>query len=164
MIIIFQCYGGTHTSVAAASIYLKRLPRRRVPQLSDLLALPYFDRVDRNEIGTLYYVGCDRSDNPVFVLGSGRWGAQIRALLTRLTSMQQQGRTFLLHNDRDDGVAVIDCFPTITGAVRLGGFLSRRLGLIAIGRPLVGLGILRAYHRFVELVESFEKDPGPYLL
>ena len=168
MIIIFQCYGGTHTSVATASLYLGRLPRTRAPQLSEVLALPYFDRVGKGDIGELNYLGRDRRDNPVFALGSIRWGAEIRAVLAALTSLPppagQQGRTFLSQSWHEQTVAVIDCLPTITWPVRLGGFLSRRLGLTIPGRPLAGWGIIRSYPRYLALVERFEEDPGPYLL
>jgi len=155
MIVIFQCFGGTHTSVAAASIYLGKLPRSRVPQLKELLTLPYFDRADNAEIGTLNYAGRDRQGNRVFILGSGRWGAEIRGLLPSFIK---------LSGPENPGVAIIDCFPEVTWPVRIGGFFSRRLGLTAIGRPLVGRGILRSYPRLVALVESFEENPASYIL
>lgn len=155
MMIIFQCFGGTHTSVAAASIYLGRLPRTRKPRLQEVLALPYFDRVDNCRTGTLNYLGRDRRHNPVFVLGSGRWRAEVRAVLSLFHRICEPDKV---------PVALIDCFPEATWPVRLGGFLSRRLGLTAPGRPLVGRGILQGYPRYVKLVERFEEDPAPYLL
>ena len=45
MIIIYRCYGGTHSSVMAASIHLELLPGDRKPAGKELLALPYFDRI-----------------------------------------------------------------------------------------------------------------------
>ncbi|HOB28414.1 MAG: DUF3189 family protein [Dethiobacteria bacterium] len=155
MIVIFQCFGGTHTSVAAAAIYLGKLPRSRVPRLEELLALPYFDRVDKAEIGTLNYAGRDRQGHLVFILGSGCRGTEVRGLLSSFVK---------LAGARKPVVAVIDCFPEVIFPVRLGGFISRRLGLTSIGRPLVGRGILRSYPRLVALVNSFEKDPTPYIL
>lgn len=155
MIIIFQCFGGTHTSVAAASIYLGRLPRERAPRLAELLALPYFDRSDSAGIGDLHYAGRDGRENPVFILGSRRWGAQLRALAALLLQAAGAGAP---------EVAVIDCLAAVSLPVRAGGFLSRRLGCIAAGRPLVGLGIIRSYPRLLELVQRFEQDPAPYLL
>ena len=155
MMIIFQCFGGTHTSVAAASIYLERLSRTRRPRLEELLALPYFDRVDNSRIGTLNYMGQDRRHNPVFVLGSGRWRAEVRAALSLF---------YRIGAPETVPVAMVDCSPGMTWPVQGGGFISRRLGLTALGRPLVGRGILQSYPRYVKLVERFEKDPAPYLL
>lgn len=153
--IIFQCYGGTHTSVTAAFIYLGRLPRSRVPLLQELLELPYFDRVPGSGIGTLNYAGCDRQQNHVFVLGSGRWRTQIRGLLSSFIQF---------HGSEKPGVALIDCSAAATWTVRAGGFVSRRLGLTALGRPLVGRGILGAYPVLLRMVEHFENNPASYFL
>lgn len=155
MIVIFQCFGGTHTSVAAASIYLGRLPRTRLPRLEELMALPYFDRAGSAEVGILNYAGLDPQGNPVFILGSGRWGAEIRGLTASFLK--------LIGPDRPR-VAVIDCLPEVSLPVRVGGYISRRLGLAAIGRPLVSRGILWSYSRLLKLVELFEQDPTPYFL
>ena len=155
MIIIFQCFGGTHTSVTAASIYLGKLPRSRIPRLEELLDLPHFDRVENADIGTLNYLGRDRLGNRVFALGSGRWGAAIRELLPPLLQ---------LYGPKVPALALIDCSSAVTWPVRLGGFLSRRLHCIDPGRPLVGWGILRNYRRLLQLVEHFEADPARYLL
>lgn len=157
MIIIFQCYGGTHTSAAAASIYLGALPRSRVPRLEEVLAMPYFDRVDSAGVGALNYAGRDRRGNRVFILGSSRWGGPMRELLVPLSGLYGPVT-------ERPGVAVIDCYPLLSWPVRMGGFISRRLGLTALGRPLVGRGILRIYPRLLELVERFERDPAPHLL
>ncbi len=155
MIIIFQCFGGTHTSAAAASIYLGLLPRERPPRLTELLALPYFDRNDSAGVGTPNYAGCDVRGNPVFILGSRRWGAGIRDLAARLLKAAGPGTP---------GVAVIDCLSAVTLPVRVGGYLSRRLGFVAPGRPLAGLGIIWSYPRLLALVQRFEQDPAPFLL
>lgn len=155
MIVIFQCFGGTHTSVVAAFIYLGRLPRTRLPRLDEILALPYFDRAGRAEVGRLHYAGMDPRGNPVFILGSGRWGAGVRALAAALLKVA---------GIQVPEVVVIDCLPQVTLPVRLGGYISQRLGFTAIGRPLVGRGILWNYSRLLELVELFERDPTPFLL
>ncbi|MGB4214727.1 MAG: DUF3189 family protein, partial [Dethiobacteria bacterium] len=131
------------------------LPRTLQPRLDEILALPYFDRAGRAEVGTLHYAGRNPGGNSVFILGSRHWGAEVRgqaAALLRLAASPMPK------------VAVIDCLPHVTLPVRLGGYISQRLGLTAIGRPLVGRGILWNYSRILELVELFERDPTPNLL
>ncbi len=152
---IFQCFGGTHTSAAAASIYLGKLPRWRRPRLEEILAQPYFDRNDSAGIGDLSYAGLDPRGNPVFILGSGRWGAEVRVLIASLLKVVGAAAP---------AVAVIDCLPVLSLPIRVGGFISRRLGFTALGRPLVGRGIIRSYPRLLALVENFEQDPTAYLL
>ena len=155
MMVIFQCFGGTHTSAAAAAIYLGKLPRKRRPRLEELLALPYFDRNENSGVGTLNFAGYDPRGNPVFILGSGPWGAEVRGLTASLLKLAGAAAP---------AVAMIDCIPLLSPTIRLGGYISRRLGLIALGRPLVGSGILRSYPHFLTLVENFEQDPAAYLL
>lgn len=155
MIIIFQCFGGTHTSIVAASLYTGRLSRQRAPQTRELIALPYYDRMDSSEMGKLHFIGPDKWDNPVFALGSGKWGAEIREILAAFLDLS--GR-------KKQPVAVIDCLQTINSVTRIGGYISRCLGLTGIGRPLVNYGIQSGYRQLLHLVESFEKNPDASLL
>ena len=156
MLIIFQCYGGTHTSVTAASYYLGLLPRHRPPHAHELVALPYFDRLSNSKMGHLHYIGPDLSGNPVFALGSGHWRRPMQAIIA----------DYLCRDGRPSTapVALIDCAMTLTAAIRLGGFLSRRLGWTTLGRPLVCRGIRRAYRNLLARVEDFEKDSSKYLI
>ena len=155
MIIIFQCYGGTHTSVVAASLYAGLISRTHPPEYSVLCSLPYFDRVNSKEVGALYRIGCDACGNPVFALGSRGHAAQMRLLMAAF---------LLLYGTPPAEVAVIDCMRYIPLVTRAGGFISRRLGMPALGRPLVCLGLRRVFPGLLRLVESFEKDPRSYLL
>jgi hypothetical protein len=155
MLIIFQCYGGTHTSVVAASLYTGVLPRGRLPKLADLSALPYFDRLGHGQMGNLHFIGKDGEGNFVFALGSAGWGEEIRSLITAFLSGTGAA---------GEQVAVVDCLQQVTPLTRLGGILSRRLGLIRLGRPLVSLGIQKNFPHLLRLVESLENDPSPFLL
>ncbi|MFY9217196.1 MAG: DUF3189 family protein, partial [Tepidanaerobacteraceae bacterium] len=40
---------------------------------------------------------------------------------------------------------------------KIGGFFSRRLGFVTVGRPLTILGIQLKYRDFVELVKAVKK-------
>jgi hypothetical protein len=155
MIVIFQCYGGAHSSVIAAWLYVGKLSRSGAPLTEELLALPYYDRTDKREMGKPHYIGTDRFGNPVLALGSGKWGKEIREILSSLIA---------LFPGTQCPVAVIDCLPCINTTTRVGGCFSRYLGIAAIGRPLVNRGIRCNYFRLLRLVESFEKSPGLYLL
>jgi hypothetical protein len=154
MIVIFQCYGGTHTSVVAASVYTRALPRGRPPRVRDLAALPYFDRLGHGQMGNLHFIGKDQEGNLVFALGSAGWGDEIRQLIA----------SFLAVIDFPQPVAVVECLKYVTPLTRLGGILSRRLGLPRFGRPLVSLGVKRSFPLLLQLVETFEQDPSFFLL
>ncbi len=52
--------------------------------------------------------------------------------------------------------AILDCFSGINWIARIGGFISRRLGITVIGRLLVCYGIRLNYRRFLQQVELLE--------
>lgn len=155
MIVIFQCYGGTHTSVVAAAIYTGRLPRQRLPDPGELDGLPYFDRVDAGRVGNLHFCGVDAYQNPVFVLGSRKWGGAVQKMLAAWLDLQETAV---------QDVAVIDCLKHVSLPVRLGGILSRRLRLTFPGRRLVNFGLRKKYGTLLELVELFEKDRSSFII
>ena len=61
-------------------------------------------------------------------------------------------------------VAIIDCLPGLNWLARTGGFISCRLGITSIGRPLVCLGVRLAYRRLLRQVELFETRPHLFTL
>lgn len=55
-------------------------------------------------------------------------------------------------------VVLVDTLGCVNMPMRIGGLLSRRLGLVSIGRPIVTWGTLRSYRQLVALVqETLEK-------
>lgn len=153
MIVIFQCYGGTHTSVVAAAIYTGRLNRMRLPAGTELENLPYFDRVAGHHVGNLHYFGHDKEQNPVFILGSRKWGGSVIKLLA--ATLETEKRT-------GAAVAVIDCLEHVTLPVRIGGVLSRCFHLTALGRLLLKFGIRLIYPGLVMQVELFENNRAAF--
>lgn len=156
MHVIFQCYGGTHSSVICAFIYTGRLPRHRTPAAWELNLLPYFDRLTGKDMGMLHFAGRDAGGNPVFILGCGRWGAEVRKLIASFLNLSPAAAV--------PAVAVVNCLPLITPYMRLGGFLSRQAGMTRLGRFMVCQAVRSNYRRYVEQVLHFEKNPESYLI
>lgn len=155
MIVIFQCYGGTHTSIAAAAIYTGLLKRSSAPSSKELKELPYFDRLGKGGIGNLHFIGSDKVGSPVFALGSKNHGEAIRALLAQfIKNITPQAPP----------VAIIDCMSSVTPGIRLGGILSRRFQVSLIGRPLVNYAICCSFTKILQRVESFENNPRDYII
>ncbi|MGB9809508.1 MAG: DUF3189 family protein, partial [Caldanaerobacter sp.] len=53
-------------------------------------------------------------------------------------------------------ILVVDALPAIGLTTKIGGFASRRLGIISLGRPITVYGILKRYKNFVELVTDIK--------
>lgn len=149
MVVIYTCYGGSHSSVAAAAIHTRLLHPDKRPSLRALMALEMFDRSERgasDALGHIRFVGRDARGNEVFVLGLGpHRDVLLRAILEALAA----GRP-----SRD--VLVVDTLHLVGTLARVGGTLSRGLGLIWPGRAIVAAGILRCYKRLSALVGEVE--------
>lgn len=143
--VIYVCYGSAHSSVVAANLHLGRLPVTRRALPAELVAAPRFDQMPHREIGTLLEMGQDPEGHRVYALGLGSERDILgHAVVDLVTSLGLPSQSVLL----------VDALTGAHMTTRVGGFLSRRLGLVRVGRPLVVSGILHDYDRFLSLVQG----------
>lgn len=148
MKIFYCCYGSAHSSVVAASIHLGLLPTNRIPTSREFTVLPHYDKTESFEIGIPFFMGKDEYDSEIFILGM----ASERRLIKKAIL------SFLTHagvNTHD--LMIIDTLKSANFLTKVGGFTSRRLGFVKIGRPLTILGIQQKYQDFVKLVTDVKK-------
>jgi hypothetical protein len=132
VLIFYCCYGRAHSSVTAAALHLGQLSS---PRSSAIFNLPYFDQATTYDIGIPKLVGRDLCGNSVFILGCGPAKSLVKEVL----------RTVLLnHGYTRQDIMFIDLQPHLNFYTRLGGFLSRRLGLVFPGKQLAAFGIWRS--------------------
>ncbi|KYH33048.1 hypothetical protein MOMUL_08260 [Moorella mulderi DSM 14980] len=143
MLVIYHCFGGSHSSVTAAAIHLGLLPRNRLPTAAELLALPYFDGRSRGEEGELKFMGTDVYGNKVYAAGKKNLGSRFETLLYDLAAALGVPRQEIL---------LLNTSPLVNLLMRLGGFTSRRIGLTAPGRPVVIWGTRSAFFQLVDFV------------
>jgi hypothetical protein len=148
MKIFYCCYGSAHSSVVAASIHLGLLPVERIPTSKEIEHLPHYDKTESFEIGTPFFMGRDEYDSEIFILGM----ASERKLIKKAIL------SFLKHLSLDtQDLMMIDALKNVNLLTKIGGFTSRRLGLVRIGRPLTIIGIQQKYRHFVKLVQGVKK-------
>lgn len=145
MKIIYTCYGGAHSSPLAAAIHLERLQGGPLPTPEAIKNTMYFDLVDGSDQGRIFPVGVDESGNEIYTLGRGSHAGAIE---------QAVRSGFTLAGADPSRLVFVNTLPTVNWPMRIGGFLSRRLGWVAVGRPLVIWGALRAYPALVRLVND----------
>jgi len=148
MKIFYCCYGSAHSSVVAASIHLGLLPSDRVPTSREFLVLPHYDKTEPFEIGTPFFMGKDEYGSEIYILGMAGERPLIKKALLSFFS--------LLGVDTH-GIILIDTLNSVNLLTKIGGFFSRRLGFVTVGRPLTILGIQVKYRDFVELVKAVKK-------
>ncbi|NMB13289.1 MAG: DUF3189 family protein [Firmicutes bacterium] len=145
MQIVYACYGGAHSSPMAAAIHVGRLWGDPLPSLTDIQNLLYFDMIGDEDRGRVFPVGIDEFGNHVYMLGRG---SDERSILQAVKS------GYILAGGDPRQLLFVNTLQAVNWQMRVGGFLSRRLGLVSIGRPLVTRGARRAYRKLAQIVAN----------
>jgi len=146
--IVYHCYGGSHSSVTAAGIYLGMLPGERTAGAAELLGVPHYDRYEAVIHGRFRFIGRDIYGNEVFVLGKRTAGPDTTIFLYKIAELFGCGEEIL----------PVDTTSPINPLMVVGGFLSRGLHLVSLGRPLVVCGTRMAYPLLAEIAGSVSQS------
>lgn len=144
MKIIYHCYGGTHSSVMAASLHLGLLAKNRLPSAKELLSCPYFDRLTSKDSGKIFLMGKDNWGREVYVMGCKNAGLLVETALKEFCQIMQ------INNGQ---VILVSTAPCLNILMKIGGYLSRRLNLITIGRLFLFPGAWLAFKQIKQIVE-----------
>jgi hypothetical protein len=143
MKVIYHCYGGSHSSVMAAALHLGLLAKDRLPTAEELIALPYYDKTTNADFGSVRFMGIDEYKNEVFVLGKKNMGDRYSNLLMGIAKIL----------GAEEHLLVVNCMNRVNLAMKLGGFSSRKMGVVSLGRPVLVHGSRKAFLELVNLVE-----------
>jgi len=151
--VLYFCYGGTHSSVACAAYHMGRLPHNRPPRLDELFRVPYFDRVPTERLGELHYWGVDEDGTAVLTVGFG----SARPLGERAVRSFLEVCLGAVPGD----VVFCDCLELAGPWIRLGGVISRRMGLTRIGRYIVAVALRTRWQTFAALARKTQLAGRP---
>lgn len=143
--VIYFCWGGAHSSVTAAAIHLGHLPSEGRATRQAILAAPRFDQSTTADCGRLILMGVDGDGNEVYTIGLGSQHRRFKYML--------QSALHLVGASKSE-YRLVNCLPCVNLATRIGGFFSRSLGVIWLGRPLVAWGVMRSYNNYTQLVHK----------
>jgi hypothetical protein len=149
MIVIYHCWGGSHSSVTAASIHLGVLPTDRIPTKAEFMATGYYDQQLTTDHGKIFPLGTDEFGNQVCFMGREFCGDMVIRAIKGLGN---------IYDIDPHQIKFVDAMPCVNVVMMLGGSVSRALHLIAIGRPVVIRGTQQCYKRIIDLVESVKKE------
>ncbi len=149
MIIIYHCYGGTHSSVVAAGIHLGILPNKHTLEPEQLKNLSLFDSHKKVIPGKLHHFGTDEMNNNIYSCGLQNSAGLVINTSTELLDT-------LGYNQSD--LKFVDTLGCVNLFMRVGGYLSQRLNLKSIGKPIVIKGTLKAYPDLIRLVTQVKND------
>lgn len=149
MKIIYSCYGGAHSSIIASAIHVGYLPVDRVPTGKEILNTPYYDQSPSEFRGKPIYMGTDEKLREIYALGMGPYRTEYTKIAYNFV-LQLAGK-----NKGD--IQIINVVPLLGFLTKFGGFMSRRAGLVKLGRPLTVSGIQKRYDLFLKLVEDVRR-------
>lgn len=135
MKVIYHCYGGTHSSVLAAAIHLGLLESKKNLSARELYSCPLFDCLDHTQIGTINSMGKDSQGHEIYVMGCKNAGSLVEKILPEFC------RIFGVNQD---DILLACTIPCLNVLMRIGGYLSRRVKLVALGRFFLLLGARRS--------------------
>jgi len=149
--IIYNCYGGSHSSVTAASIHAGLLKDNVVPTSSQLLKLPYYDKQVAKDHGLIRYMGEDEYKNKIYITSKHNLGSNYETIMRSLACIME------ISNEK---LVFVDTMPYVNWLMVIGGFLSRRLGIVFLGRPIVIKGTQISFLKFTHLVNIIKIKYG----
>jgi len=148
MKIIYHCFGGSHSSVTAAAIHLGLLSTSRIPTFQELMALPYFDKTPGKVYGVIRFMGQTGEGDEVYVLGKKNLGSRMDRIFMGLAELLGV----------KDQVVVVNTMHYVNLLMMAGGYLSRRMGLVSLGRPILVWGTRLAFPQLVRVVERVKNE------
>lgn len=128
----------------AAALHLSLISKDHIPTEDELVAIPYYDKTIDADFGSLRFMGIDSFKNEVYVLGKKSMGDRYSRLLMGIAEILGHG----------DDVLAVNCMNRVNLAMKLGGFSSRRMGAVFLGRPVLVRGSQKAFMELVNLVEN----------
>lgn len=107
------------------------------------MEIPYYDKTSDSDFGSIRFMGTDEFGNDIYVLGKKSLGNRFSSILMGVAEIL----------GKQDDLIVVNCMDLVNWSMKIGGFTSRRLGLVAVGRPVVSWGTRKAFRQLVNLVE-----------
>ena len=151
MVVIYHDVGGAHSTAVAANIHINKLPIDRIPSKQEILNIPTFDKIQKDQVGHLVYIGKDEFNAEIYTLSRQRKPNLVIAAITDMYC--------ILHGSTN-GLIIVDTKPAVNLLMNIGGFTSRRLHWVSFGRPIVIKGTQQAYMDIVNIVKNVKNNLG----
>ncbi|MFB6467195.1 DUF3189 family protein [Cytobacillus sp. Hz8] len=148
MIYIYNDYGGTHTTSLAAALHLHLIHPSSFPLTKEeILAVPYFNQLTKQDFGKLIFHGEDQDGHLVYTIGR-------KSQKLVVPSLESLGLMLLNHFKVEERIIFSNTSPIVPTAMSLGGFFSRGLKINTIGVPFLVMGAKKCMNNIYELVEN----------
>lgn len=151
MHIIYHCFGGSHSSVTAACLHAGLLKDNKIPTREELMKLPFYDKQTGPDHGYIRFIGEDSWGNKIYLTSRHNLEEKYEDIIDSIADiMKINKQEFIL----------VSTMPYVNILMVIGGYTSRRLGWVKIGRPIVVRGTQLAFSKFVHLVNLIKFKYG----
>lgn len=151
MIYIYYDYAGTHSSSLAAAYHLNLINEpSKILEKEDILNVPYFNKLKKQDAGRFIFHGNDDEGNPVYTLGKRNSKLVVPSLINYSEVL---GKRYKMN----EKIIFSNTSPVVPFAMTMGGFFSRGLGIDFIGVPLLVKGAKQCCKHIQQLVEQTKK-------
>jgi hypothetical protein len=147
--IVYHCYGGAHASPTAAAIHMGILTPGHRPALDDFDKVPYYDRITRGEHGKLIKIGVDARGHEIYIMGRRNSPQPVIAAIREFSR---------LNGEDPSQYYFVDCVQLFNLFMVTGGFSSRAMGWVRMGRPLVRFGTRLSFGILEKIVRKTIKE------
>lgn len=147
MKLFYYCFAGSHSSVIAANIHLKKLPDNRLPSIKEIMEVEYFNQRDKNQCGQELYLGEDEQGHQIYVIGLGKDRELALQVIYHL----------LKERDNPSAWRFYDALSELHWLTKVGGFLSGNLKWVGPGKYLAAMGIRRCYPKLCRMVRRIKE-------
>jgi hypothetical protein len=125
-----------------------------MPTYGQFRAIPFYDEMDEDQLGKWVFMGTDEFNNDIYICGvKGDKDLAINAVYSYLN----------ISGITADHIIMVDALITLHPLTSIGGYMSRHLRWVKLGRPLSIEGIMRTYGQFVELVDKVKEYEKKFL-
>jgi hypothetical protein len=128
--------------VVAAGVHLGQVPTDRIPTAAEFQRLNLFDVTVGKDHGLIRFMGRDEYGNEIYTMGRRNAGKQISGVLCGLAAII----------GAPGDLVMVDVLAYVNWLMMVGGYTSRKLGLVKLGRPVVIWGVQRFFWDIVNVV------------
>ena len=116
MKIIYNCYGGSHSSITAAAIHLGLLPDTYIPAAQEFLKIPYYDAQIGKDHGRIRFMGFDEFGNKVYITSKRNLGYNYEKIMRKILTLTEVPQEEYLF---------INTMPYVNILMVIGGYTSQ---------------------------------------
>lgn len=113
------------------------------------LQIPLYDQQEACEHGRIFFMGIDEYGHEVYLTARRNRPVILEKVFAGLAE---------IFGVPASSYCLVNAMSQVNWIMMFGGFLSRRLGLIGVGRPIVIMGTRVAYFKLVKLVKKTKEN------